>query len=887
MSNSVNITDCLNISNDSIEISNGDTGDVMSPNNIEDISDIVVGIDLGTTNSCISIWRNNNLEIIPDKNGNRTIPSAVAFTKKSRYIGSEAKKQIEINPTNTFYEVKRLIGRKYSDETVQNDMNFMTYNIECDGNNNILLSSDIKKYTPEEISSIILTELKHMAENYLKCPIEKAVITVPAYFNDAQRQATRDAATIAGLDCIRIINEPTAAALAYGLERLTIDKNKDLNIIVYDLGGGTLDVSLLNISNGLFQVLGSSGNTHLGGADFDNKLINFCINEFKKKYNYNSLDNLNSVSFQKLKQSCEEAKKRLSNTSTNKTVIAVKDFYDSKNLFISMTNELFRSICKDLFILCLKPIEDVLISCDMQKEHIDEIILVGGATRMPTIQENIKLFFNGKSPNASINPDEVVSAGASLQGFILSHNTDPFSENIVLLDVTPLSLGVETIGGVMNMLIPRNSVIPITKKRKYTTDTDYETSVNIKVFEGERSMTKDNFLVGEFELTNIESAPRGIPQIEITFSVDVNGIVNVSAMDLKNNDNHKIININSNKGRLTPEKIKELVECAKNAELTDKLEREKKQYYYEIDDLCSNIMLNINDTEYKLKDDDKQHVETDIKNIMTWLQEKTYCDRDKKEYLTVIERLKKNYGTLILKATHELDKIKAQNVTNKMELTTVYGNEEEDETIYEQLENEEFGINNEDTEVKNEIKRLREMLVSLCYSLFDIVSSESLNIPHDETANLKEYIDDTLLWTHVKEKITIAEYKQKIDEINTMCNVIVEKYNNNLFVSNDDNNVINIKIKRQELEQLCYMLMSSIISNVLALGDDKTLILKNKITNTLDWLIEIDVNIKKAELSKTTFIVTEEMYNNKIAEINYLCDELYNSMIEQTINNKQ
>lgn len=880
MSNSVNITDCLNISNDSIEISNGDTGDVMSPNNIEDISDIVVGIDLGTTNSCISIWRNNNLEIIPDKNGNRTIPSAVAFTKKSRYIGSEAKKQIEINPTNTFYEVKRLIGRKYSDETVQNDMNFMTYNIECDGNNNILLSSDIKKYTPEEISSIILTELKHMAENYLKCPIEKAVITVPAYFNDAQRQATRDAATIAGLDCIRIINEPTAAALAYGLERLTIDKNKDLNIIVYDLGGGTLDVSLLNISNGLFQVLGSSGNTHLGGADFDNKLINFCINEFKKKYNYNSLDNLNSVSFQKLKQSCEEAKKRLSNTSTNKTVIAVKDFYDSKNLFISMTNELFRSICKDLFILCLKPIEDVLMSCDMQKEHIDEIILVGGATRMPTIQENIKLFFNGKSPNASINPDEVVSAGASLQGFILSHNTDPFSENIVLLDVTPLSLGVETIGGVMNVLIPRNSVIPITKKRKYTTDTDYETSINIKVFEGERSMTKDNFIVGEFELTNIESAPRGIPQIEITFSVDVNGIINVSAIDLKNNDNHKIININSNKGRLTPEKIKELVECAKNAELTDKLEREKKQYYYEIDDLCSNIMLNINDTEYKLKDDDKQHVETDIKNIMTWLQEKTYCDRDKKEYLTVIERLKKNYGTLILKATHELDNIKAQNVTNKMELTTVYGNDEEDETIYEQLENEEFGINNEDTEVKNEIKRLREMLVSLCYSLFDIVSSESLNIPHDETANLKEYIDDTLLWTHVKEKITIAEYKQKIDEINTMCNVIVEKYNSNLFVSNDDNNVINIKIKREELEQLCYMLMSSIISNVLALGDDKTLLLKNKVTNTLDWLIEIDVSIKKAELSKTTFIVTEEMYNNKIAEINYLCDELYNSMIE-------
>lgn len=487
--------------------------------------DIIIGIDLGTTNSCVGIWRKNNLEIIPDMFGNRTIPSVVSFTSKFRYIGNEAKKQTELNPENTFYEVKRLIGRKYDDETVTNDKEFLSYNIIPDEQNNVMISTSFNKIlSPEEISSYILLELKHMAETYLNQSITKTVVTVPAYFGDAQRQATKDACQIAGLECVRIINEPTAASLAYGFDK----RSGDINVIIYDLGGGTLDVSLLNISDGIFQVLGSCGNTHMGGADFDNVLMTYSIEQFKKKHKI-ELNNINPLSYQKLKQACENAKKRLS--EIKKTTIVVPQFYDNKDLFIVITKEIFENICKELFMLCLKPVSDILKSCVIPKEDIDEIVLVGGCTRIPQIRENLKLFF-GKDPNISLNPDEVVAAGAAIQAYILNNNTDPFSENITLLDVIPLSLGLEVIGGVMNVIIPRNSTIPISKTRKYTNDSDNETYICVKIFEGERKMTRDNYLVGSFELTGITPAPRGINQFEITFSVDVNGIINVTALDL-------------------------------------------------------------------------------------------------------------------------------------------------------------------------------------------------------------------------------------------------------------------------------------------------------------------------------------------------------------------
>lgn len=850
--------------------------------------EIVIGIDLGTTNSCVGIWRKNNLEIIPDKYGNRTIPSVVSFTQKSRYIGKEGKKQIEINTENTFYEVKRLIGRKLDDETVINDKQFITYGIGQDDDGNITMASKLinqkNVFTPEEISAMILTEIKHMAEDYLNQPVSKAVITVPAYFNDAQRQATKDAATIAGLDCIRIINEPTAAALAYGLQKASVHKNKDINVIVYDCGGGTTDTSLLNISNGVFQVLGSSGNTHLGGADFDNRIISFCMDEFKKKHGYDELNNLSAMSFQKLKQSCEEAKKRLS--ETNKTIIAVRDFYDDKNLFMTITKETVDKICKDLFILCLKCVDDVLKSCDMDKKDIDEILLVGGATRMPQIRNNLEMYF-GKKPNSSVNPDEVVAAGAAIQGYILSHESDPFSENVILLDIVSLSLGIEIIGGIMNVLIPRNSVIPIKRKKKFTTDSDYETSVIVKICEGERKMTKDNFFVGEFELFGIESAPRGIAQIEITFSVDVNGIISVSAIDLKNSNNKKTISINSNKGRLSPEKIKELVNEARNAEVKDKVEREKKQLFYEIEDLCSNVKTNTNTDEFKLKEVNKTIILNDCEKIFDWLKEKNYIDRTKKEYLKILDTLKKKYGTLILKMSHDEDNVKGLSDKSKTESTTVYGNEDdEDETVYEAIEDEELGIRNmADEEQKKEIKRLRENLVTLCYSIFDIITSDVLAIEKDHVIELKEYIDDILLWTHVKEKISIAEYKQKIDEVNSICNNIVDKYNSELIFEQDSISK-QIKTKRNELEQLCYALMSSIMSNILALHEKHMTLLKNKVTEVLDWLIMIDVETRKAELNETLFEISENEYQQKLDELNDLCDELHKSILDINISNQ-
>lgn len=615
------------------------------------------------------------------------------------------------------------------------------------------------------------------------------------------------------------------------------------------------------------------------------------MNEFKKKYRYEKLENLSSISYVKLKQACEEGKKRLSETT--KTVIAVKEFYEDKNLFITITRELFEKVCRDLLILCLKSVDDVLKSCELERDNIDEIILVGGCTRIPAIKENLKLFFGGKEPNSSVNPDEVVAAGAAIQAYILQHDTDPFSENVVLLDIIPLSLGVETIGGIMNVLIPRNSVIPIKRKRKYTTDTDNETSVKVKVYEGERALTKDNFLVGEFELTCIEEAPRGVAQIEITFAVDVNGIISVTAIDLKNTDNKRIININSNKGRLTPNEIKKLVEEAKSFEMKDKVEKEKKQLFYEIEDLCSNIKSNIVDENFKLKDTDRDLITEDIKKIGEWLQEKNFTDRNKKEYVTILKKIKNKYGTLIIRSTGENDGVKEMGTNLTSKATSVYGGDGDDDdkennTIYDEIENDELGIDQNNNETKKEIKRLRETLVTLCYTVFDIISCKTLKINKEYVIELKEYIDDILLWAHVKEKISIAEYKQKIDEVNKACNDVIDKaQNNEIFEIDDNDENILIHNKRNELEQLCYTILGSIMSNILALHEDNIKKLKYKVEEMLEFLIDIDIKTKKAELNGDEYIIDKQDYQIRIDCINNLCNELYNSLLNVHINEKE
>lgn len=833
----------------------------------------LIGIDFGTCNSCVGIWKNNIFEIIPDEKGFHTIPSIVAFTNRTQYVGLEAKNQTELNPSNVFYEIKRLLGKKIDDESVINDLQFLTYKLIGDEHKNIKVVTDLendkihkREYTPEEIASMILMKLKHMAINYLKQNINKAVISVPAYFNDAQRQATKDAAQIAGLECVRIINEPVASALAYGLNKLSQVSGSKI-VIVYDLGGGTLDVSLLSINDGIFEVLASVGNTHLGGSDFDNRIYSFCINQFKREHHLDNISGINKLSLQNLRRSCENAKKILS--TSQKTIIGVTNFYKDMDLIIQITRNKFEEICNDLFVMCLKPMDDILKACHYERKQIDEIILVGGMTRVPRIRDNINKFFD-KPPNESVNPDEAVVTGASIQGFILSHKSDPFSESVTLMDVTTLSLGVETIGGVMSIMIPRGTVIPITTKKIFSNDTDDETSITIKVFEGERSMTKDNFLVGEFELSGICKAPRGYHKIEVTFHIDIDGIITVTAEDLRSNIKNSI-RTNGNKGRLTQEKIKELIKESNERELQDKMLRKKKKAYYKIDEMCSNIMKNLQDPEMIIGETEKKIVLDDINNITKWLKEKVFYEREKDEYKNIIDRLSKKYCILILNASNKDSKVLANSQQTSDGGTTVFQDDDEHDqsATYEKIINNELGLADDTSEVeKNEIVQMRTSLVDLCHTIYEIVGSNNLSISETHKEELKDYIDDILLWVHIQQKSTISDYKQKIDEVTIECNKIVEHYDSDIFSAN-----ASTSSSRDELEQLCLTIKSSIVSNLFSFDEQNIKLLEKTIDDTLNWMIEVT----------TQKDIKDSDYKNKIDYINILCTELSKMLLNPTI----